>query len=129
MTALLVGEADAAAGLLESLRAAGVEPSVDRPGDVDAADEIAALAHELLRLESRLREAPPSAVLLVDGGDTALAAALVATKLLIPVAAVGDEGEGDQNSALLAQLVDRKLSADSGELRAWIDALPTLSGP
>jgi hypothetical protein len=129
MTALLVGEADAAAGLLESLRAAGVEASVDRPGDVDAADEIAALAHELLRLESRLREAPPSAVLLVDGGDTALAAALVATKLLIPVAAVGEEGERDQNSALLAQLVDRKLSADSGELRAWIDALPTLSGP
>jgi hypothetical protein len=129
MTALLVGETDAAAGLLESLRAAGVEASVDGPGDAEAEGEVAALARELLRFESRLREARPSAVLLVDGGDTALAAALVATKLLIPVAAVGEEGEGDRNSALLAQLVDRKLSADSGEIRAWIEGLPTLSGP
>jgi hypothetical protein len=91
--------------------------------------EIAALARELLRFESRLRQAPPSAVLLTDRGDTALAAALVATKLLIPVAAVGDEGGANQNSALLAQLVDRKLSVDSGEIRAWIEGLPTLSGP
>jgi hypothetical protein len=129
MTALLVGETDAAAGLPEALRAAGVEASVDGPGDPEAEGEIATLARELLRFESRLREAPPSAVLLTDRGDTALAAALVATKLLIPVAAVGDEREGDQNSAVLAQLVDRKLSADSGEIRTWIEGLPTLSGP
>jgi hypothetical protein len=51
----------------------------------------------------------------------------VATKLLIPVAAVGlDETEGE-NARLLAQLTDRKLPADAGETRAWIESLPTLS--
>jgi hypothetical protein len=125
MTALLVGEADAVPGLLEALRAADVEASVDEPGQPGDQGEIVALAGELLRFESRLREAPPTAVLLIDGGDVALAAALAATKLLIPVAAVGDGGE---NAGLLAQLVDRKLSADSREIKAWIDALPTLSG-
>jgi hypothetical protein len=128
MTALLVGEAAAAAGLLEALRATGVEATVDVPGHPEDRGEIAALADELLRFESRLREAPPSAVLLVDRGDSALAAALVATKLLIPVAVVGAEGKENGNAALLAQVVDRKLSADAGQIRAWIDALPTLSG-
>jgi hypothetical protein len=129
MTALLIGEPDAAAGLLESVRAAGVEASVDAPAAADDRTQITALAGELLRLESRLRDAPPSAVLLVDARDTALAAALVATKLLIPVAAVGPEAEEGENGPLLAQLVDRKLSVDSREIKAWIDALPTLSGP
>jgi hypothetical protein len=129
MTALLVGEANAAAGLLEPLRAAGVEASVDEPPDADDRGEIAALADELLRFESRLREASPTAVVLLDGGDTALAAALVATKLLIPTATVAIDGAEGENAGLLAQLVDRKLSADAGEILAWIEGLPTLSGP
>jgi hypothetical protein len=128
MTALLVGEAGAAASLREWLRAAGVEASVDEPPDADDRGEIAAFANELLRFESSLGETLPSAVLLVDAGDTALAAALVATKLLIPTAAAVDAAEG-ANAALLAQLVDRKLSADSREIAAWIEGLPRLSAP
>ena len=128
MTALLVGEADAAARLLEALHAAGVEASVDEPPDADDRGEIAALANELLRFESRLREAPPSALLLVDDADTALAAALVATKLLIPTGAVAIDSADGENAGVLAQLVDRKLSADAGEILAWIEGLPTLSG-
>jgi hypothetical protein len=129
MTALLVGEADAAAGLLEALRAAGVEASVDEPPGADERGEIAALADELLRFESRLREAPPSAVLLLDAGDAALAAALVATKLLIPTGAVGVDGAEGENAALLSQIADRKLSAGWREIAEWIHGLPRLSGP
>ena len=125
MTALLVGDAPAAAGLLESLREAGLHASVAEPAEPADPGEIRALAHELLRFESSLGEARPSAVLLVDGGNSALAAALVATKLLVPVATVGAEAD-DENSALLAQLADRKLSADAGEILAWIEAVSTL---
>jgi hypothetical protein len=129
MTALLVGEADSAAGLLEALRAGGVEARVDEPPDADERGEIAALADELLRFESRLSEAPPSAVLLLDAGDKALAAALVATKLLIPTGAVGIDGREGENAALLRQIADRMLSADWREIAEWIDGLPRLSGP
>jgi hypothetical protein len=128
MTVLLVGDLGAAA-LLEPLRVAGVEASADERSDYGRRDEIAALAEELLRFESNLGEARPSAILLTDTGDTALAAALVATKLLIPVAAVGLEQAEGENALLLAQLADRKLSAEPGEIRAWIEALPTLRGP
>jgi hypothetical protein len=126
MTVLLIGDPGSAA-LLEPLLAKGVDAAVDERAPTADRGEIAALADELLRLESVLRERPPTAVLLLDAGDTALAAALVATKLLIPVAAVGlDETEGE-NARLLAQLTDRKLPADAGETRAWIESLPTLS--
>jgi thioredoxin reductase len=128
MTALLVGDAPAAAGLLESLREAGLHASVAEPAEPADPGEIRALAHELLRFESSLGEARPSAVLLVDGGNSALAAALVATKLLVPVATVGAEADEAENSALLAQLADRKLSADAGEILAWIEAVSTLRG-
>jgi hypothetical protein len=128
MTVLLVGDLGAAA-LLEPLRVAGVEASADERSDYGRRGEIAALAEELLRFESNLGAARPSAILLTDTGDTALAAALVATKLLIPVAAVGLEQAEGENALLLAQLADRKLSAEPGEIRAWIEALPTLRGP
>jgi hypothetical protein len=127
MTSLVIGAPGPAGELAAALRAAGVDASVDedRP-DEPQSGEIAALAAELLRLEASLSERQPAAVVLVDAGDRALAAALVATKLLIPVAVVGVDGAEGQNEDLLAQLGDRKLSADPAEIAAWIEALPRL---
>ena len=127
MAALVTGAPGPAGELAAALRAAGVEASVDvdRP-DEPQSGEIAALAAELLRLEASLSERQPAAVVLADAGDRALAAALVATKLLIPVAVVGVDGAEGQNEDLLAQLADRKLSADPAEIAAWLEALPRL---
>jgi hypothetical protein len=127
MTALVIGAPGPAGELAAALRAAGVEASADedRP-DAPQSGEIAALASELLRLETSLSERRPAAVVLADAGDRALAAALVATKLLIPVAGVGLGGSEGQNADLLAQLADRKLSADPAEIAAWLEALPRL---
>ena len=127
MTVLLVGESGATAGLLGSLREAGVDALGDTEPTASDKGEVAALAAELVRLETSLRKSPADAVVLADAGDAALAAALVATKLLIPVALL--EGAGGDNAELLAQLADRKLSADAGEIRAWTEALPNISGP
>jgi hypothetical protein len=129
VTVVLVGEQAETAPLLDALREVGVEASPYENPEVPETGEIQALAQELLRLESVLCEHPPTAIVLLDAGDRALAAALVATKLLIPVAAVDQDGGETKNAALLAQLVDRKLSADAGGVRAWVEALPRLSGP
>jgi hypothetical protein len=127
MTALVIGTGVPATGLVESLRAAGVDAQLDVPPDEAAeAGEIAALAAELVRLEGSLAGSRPAAVLLADAGDSSLAGTLVATKLLIPVGAVGIDAWDGQNAGLLAQLADRKLSADAADIVAWIEALPTL---
>lgn len=129
MRALVIGASGPAAELAEALRAVGVEASVDKgPADGGPGGEIAALAAELVRLEKALRDEPPTAVVLADAGDRALAAALVATKLLIPVAGVGLDGLEGSNADVLGQVADRKLSADAAEIAAWVGALPTLSG-
>src|SRR5919106_3407415 len=99
MTALVIGAPGPAGELAAALRAAGVEASADedRP-DEPQSGEIAALAAELLRLETSLSERRPAAVVLADAGDRALAAALVATKLLVPVAGVGLDGSEGPNA-------------------------------
>jgi hypothetical protein len=128
MTALVVGDATPAGQLVESLRATGVDAQLDGASrDETPAGEIPALAAELVRLEGLLSDGPPSAVVLADASDRSLAAALVATKLLIPVGAAGIAASDGQNAGVLAQLADRKLSADPAEIAAWIAALPTLS--
>jgi hypothetical protein len=129
MTALIVGDQDRAHELAAALAEAGVKAEVRafEPAG-DGAREIGALAHELVEIERALTGEPPVAVVLADAGDGALAATLVATKLLIPVAAAGLDSSPGTNAAVLAQLVDGKLSADATEIAAWIQARPTLSG-
>jgi hypothetical protein len=129
MTLLLVGDSEATGRLLEPLSGAGIEVTLDEHPPAADKGEIAGLADELLRLGAALAEHRPAAVLLADASDRALAAALVATKLLIPVAAVGIDGTDGANARLLAQLADRKLSAEPGEIRAWVEALPNIPGP
>ena len=69
----------------------------------------------------------PNAVVLADAGDRALAGVLVATKLLIPVVAL-EQSQG-ANRDLIAQLADRVMPTDAGEIAAWIAAAPKLPRP
>ena len=73
----------------------------------DGAGSVAALAGALTELEARFEAERPEAILLVDDSDTALAAALVAAKLLIPIKASGDAtSPASDNARLIAQLAD-----------------------
>jgi UDP-N-acetylglucosamine 2-epimerase len=67
----------------------------------------APLASALLACEAELEAERPERVVLLDDSDVALAAALVATKLLIPVAAAsGARSPASANGRLIAQLAD-----------------------
>ena len=67
---------------------------------------VAGLARLLLEFERMLRDDPPDRVVLADDSDEALAAALVATKLLIPLdATASTRAPTSTNGRLIAQLV------------------------
>jgi hypothetical protein len=75
------------------------------PGEASRDGSSQALAEALLALERELERDPPGAVLLADDSDAALAAALVATKLLVPVQAVEGAAAGaGVNARLISQL-------------------------
>jgi hypothetical protein len=124
MKTLIAGSAETATALAERLADDGIDARTSTPeGEVDA---IPALAASLVELERRIEEERPEMVLLADRGDHALAAALVATKLLVPVTAVGasddppdDGAAGGENTRLLGLLADE----------VEIGALPTLLRP
>lgn len=76
------------------------------PPDRDA-DSPAALARALLIFEAEFEAQRPEAIVLTDASEAALAAALVAAKLLIPVRATEDAIEpAGVNADLIAQLAD-----------------------
>lgn len=71
----------------------------------DGPGSSAALGRCLVELESELERARPGAVLLADASDAALAAAIVAAKLLITVEAVDAATDGGGvNARLISQL-------------------------
>ena len=74
-------------------------------GDTDPGAESAGLAAHLVEIERRLLAERPDSVALVGAGDEALAAALVATKLLIPIRIVDDSEEGDASQATNRRLI------------------------
>ena len=68
-------------------------------------ESIATLARALVELEARLEHERPESVVLEDDSDMALAAALVASKLLIPIEASATAiSGGSANGRLIAQL-------------------------
>ena len=70
-------------------------------GDAATADLVAAL----VALEAEFEASRPERVVVTDDSETSLAAALVATKLLIPFEATGDAiGSTSPNGRVLAQL-------------------------
>ena len=138
MKVLIVGESGNAAALGEALEAEGVETRRP-PGSVPSGsgDEVGQIAAALVELERLLEADPPDAVLLPSASNLALAAALVATKLQIPVASLEGEtaGEGRPsgiNGRLIEQLVDATL-ADPASVTRWLRALgstdPDSAGP
>jgi hypothetical protein len=90
----------------ESRTAAGWDARAwETLGDGDAGGSSSALARRLVELETALEAEPPEAVVVADDSDTALAGALVAAKLLIPVEVDAEAGAGTSlNARLIGQL-------------------------
>ncbi len=79
------------------------------PGPVVQAERgsSAALAAAIVSFEAEVATRRPASVVLADDSDVALAAALVATKLGVPVAAVEAARDPSRaNGRLIAQLAD-----------------------
>ena len=64
----------------------------------------AGIAAALVALEAEFEASRPETVVVADDSDAALAAALVATKLLIPLEATGEAMATSPNGRVLAQL-------------------------
>jgi hypothetical protein len=109
MTRIIVGEADPAGRLARTLaddRTTRIWSS-DPRAEGEAPDSSAPLARDLARFEADALERRPESVLLADSSDASLAAALVAAKLLIPLAATeAAMGRSSANARLIAQLAD-----------------------
>lgn len=73
-------------------------------GDPQAEPSVGALAAALVEAERSLLERRPARVLLADDSDLALAAALAATKLELPVRATEAARSSSANGRLIAQL-------------------------
>lgn len=107
--------------LADRLASKGLDPKTSVP-ESESHGPVSALAVSLLQLERLMAAERPSLVVLADGGDHALAAALVATKLLVPVVRLDEPGPGGAesgNDGLLDLLADT----------VPIEALPTLLRP
>jgi UDP-N-acetylglucosamine 2-epimerase len=107
MTQIIVGDPASTAELLETAPNAEnvrIWPAEATPEAVDPSSS-AALAARLVGFEAEMTGQEPELVLLADDSDAALAAALVATKLLIPVAAAAAASRpSTANGRLIAQL-------------------------
>jgi hypothetical protein len=104
---LIVGERLPGERAVQALAAGDRDPQAWTPAapTPDASGATQALAAALVELEGALEADRPDAVLLADDSDAALAAALVATKLLVPVEATAEAvGTGTLNARLIAQL-------------------------
>ena len=109
MTRIIAGEPDLAERLAGTL--AGDQTSriwSREPGaEHEPPDSSGPLARDLARFEADALERRPESVLLADSSDASLAAALVAAKLLIPLAATeAAMGRSSANGRLIAQLAD-----------------------
>lgn len=70
-----------------------------------ATDSVAALAKALVALERRIESECPESIVLADASDSALAAALVAAKLQVPLRATAAATDpASTNGLLIAQL-------------------------
>jgi len=127
MKALLVGEGTRAEALATALRRAGVRVdlrSEEASGPQAGRGDVGMLPREILDLERLLTGEPPDAVLVASDGDAALAAAIVATKLVVPLATLGEPGsagrEAEVNRTLLTSLADARLADDPQTAASWV---------
>ena len=124
MRVLLVGNSEKAGNLAGAL--AGTDLAVDRHPDgathADGADEVDQIARDLRELERVLGENRPDAVLVASASNTALAAALVATKLEVPLLRLELPGEhsSGRNADLIDQLADASLAPEAAAIVDWV---------
>jgi UDP-N-acetylglucosamine 2-epimerase len=119
MKILIVGEDDRPRDLAEALETEGVDvvrPPKDSVPEA-ATDEVAQIARGLIAFEKLFADDAPDAVLLVSTSNLALAAVLVATKIRIPVAALGTWTQdhaslSELNRRLIVQLADGTVADD-----------------
>jgi hypothetical protein len=81
-----------------------VEDRVPAGGGSEAPGSSAGLARSLVEFEVQLQRERPDVVQIADASDAALAAAIVAAKLLIPIEAAGLAGDESVNARLIARL-------------------------
>jgi UDP-N-acetylglucosamine 2-epimerase len=129
MKVLIVGESGSAETLGAALEAEGVEARRP-PNSVPSTsgDEVGQIAAALVELERLLNADRPDAVLLTSHANLALAAALAATKLQIPVAGLQGEAAGEDrlsgvNGHLIGQLADASVAPDPASVIAWLRAM------
>lgn len=133
MRLLIVEENARAEALAAALEADRI--SVEHPPDgalpEASGDEIEQLAAALVAFEQLLTSDAPDAVLLAGSSNLALAAALVATKLQIPVVGLadgpraGDHGL-EMNHGLIERLADAMVDADASAVAAWLRGSQTI---
>lgn len=106
--ALIVGEGVPAQAALEARRDAGTPARAwiaEAAGEDEPAGSSAALARCLVELEAEMQRERPQCVVAAGDSDAALAGAIVAAKLLIPVeSAPGEAGAGSVNAELISRL-------------------------
>jgi hypothetical protein len=108
VSVIIAGNPSSASALAETLARGGTEArawSPEPPEDAGDPGSSAPLARALVSFDAQVQATKPEAVVLADDSDAALAAALVATKLLITVEAVPGASEAaSANGRLIAQL-------------------------
>jgi hypothetical protein len=99
---------------------AGTEPPPEPGVELEKIDGPASLSEALIALEERLGSAGEAAVVLGDDSELSLAAALVAVKLPLLVAATASAADpGTTNGRLLAQLAEATLADGLPDVVAW----------
>ena len=107
MSVIIVGDPATARALAEGPEAPENARVWDAPAPAQASEAtaVAALATALAALEADLQGQECEAMVLADDSEQALAGALVATKLLIPVFATARAADrGSANGRLIAEL-------------------------
>jgi UDP-N-acetylglucosamine 2-epimerase len=130
MKILVIGEMRRPHALAGALENAGL--GVERPpkSALPAAqgDQVGELAAALIAFERLLTDDAPDAVLVVSTSNLALAAVLVATKLQIPVAALVEAAQdedqtSEMNRRLIERLADGTVGDDDGTIVASLRGL------
>src|SRR5438093_10240411 len=121
MKVLIVGEEESRHDLAADLEADGLQVGRPPVGSLPGphGDEVAEIAGALIAFERLFADDAPDAVLVASTSNLALAAVLVATKVMIPVVGLITPAErGDRmselNRRLIARLADSTADADPG---------------
>jgi hypothetical protein len=107
VTRIIVGEGSAANSLAQTSGGDAVVWAAEAAAADEPPGSSASLARDLVHFETAALDRRPDAIVLADDSDTALAAGLVAAKLLIPLQATeAARTPSSANGRLIEQLAD-----------------------